>query len=133
MLRTRVLLGALLIAAVIGLCILDDRLASPSQLGPRLIRHNGVIVALVLAVLSVIATIELCRLVEAAGHAPPRFWTALSNYLLILIPYFAYNGLLWTGANPEATDNSLTLIWLLVSFAAACFLVASRQKTSGAI
>jgi len=133
MFKTRVLLGALLIAAVVGLCVVDDRVSGPWQLGARVIRHDGVIVALVLALLSVIATLEICRLAEAAGHAPPRFCAAFSNYIFVLIPYFAHNGLLWSTADPVATNNRLTLLWLLISFAAACVLIAGRQKTEHAL
>lgn len=133
MLKTRLVLGAVLIVGVVGLCMLDDRLSPPWQLGPRVIHHEGVLIALVLAVLSVVGTLELCRLAEFAGHAPPRLWTAFSNYIFILIPYFAHNGVLAPSSSPLATDSRLTLIWLLVSFAAACMLVASRQKAHGAI
>ena len=129
MLKHRLLFGALLIAVIAALLYLDDRFAGPLQLGPRMIRHEGLLVAFVLSILVLIGTIEMCRLAEAAGHAPLLALAAFSNYLLVLAPYFTHNGLI--AGITSASD--LTLAVLIIAFLGTCTLVAARGKTDRAI
>lgn len=129
MLKYRLVIGALLIAAVAAILYVDDRFAGPLQLGPRLIRHEGLPVTFVLSVLAVIGTIEMCRLAEAAGHAPLFLWSAFSSYLIVLAPYLAHNGLV----GGATSDYDLALPALLFAFFGTCVLVAARGKTDRAI
>ncbi|MEK6645005.1 MAG: phosphatidate cytidylyltransferase, partial [Planctomycetota bacterium] len=132
MMRQRILFGAALIGVLLGLLYLDDRFAGPLELGTRSIRHEGAIVTLILAVICIIGTIEFARITDAAGHNALRLWAAVSNYLLILLPYFTHNGLLGATA-PTTTNAGWLLTWLIIALFGSCTLVAARQRTEHAI
>lgn len=132
MLNQRLFFGAVMIGALLGLLYLDDRFAGPLDLGARVIRHEGAIVTLILAVLCVVGTIEFARIAEAAGHNALRLWAAFSNYLLVLLPYFTHNGLLGNAMSPTS-HSSWLVTWLVVTLFGTCALVAARQRTEHAV
>jgi len=127
-LKNRLLFGAVLIAAVAAILYVDDRYAGPST-AQMPWRHEGLLVAFIVSILTVIATIEMNRLAEAAGHAPVQLWAAFSNYLIALSPYLAHNRLVGNAG----TEYDFTLPLLLFAFFGACILVAARAKTERAI
>jgi len=131
MLSQRLFFGALMIAALLGLLYVDHHFAGPLQLGPRAIRHEGLVVALVLAVLAVMGTVEMGRLAEAAGHAPLRLWAAMSNYLVLMLLYFSHNGLLAPAI--DSGPGGLTLAWLIVTFLGTAILIAARERVQRSI
>ena len=80
MLRWRLLLGALIIGALLGLCVLDAR-ADPPGVEAGL---PGAFLMPVLLVLTVLATQEVLRLAQAAGIRPVG-WTIYAGNLLLVV------------------------------------------------
>jgi phosphatidate cytidylyltransferase len=85
MLRWRLLLGALLIAALVGLCWLDANAARP-----------GVWLLPVALVVAVLATKEVLDLLAAAGMRPTPWIVYLMNLLLVASPWLHVEGPNWS-------------------------------------
>jgi phosphatidate cytidylyltransferase len=141
MLKHRLLFGALLIAALVGLIFADDWLSGlvaadglPEML-TRLGLHtcDGPLITVVLLVLVVIGTRELHRLFGAAGHAPLGAWPVLINVGLVLIAFHAGNGPTEDGISRRAADHRHTVEWLTIALLGAALLTARRRKTDHAV
>lgn len=131
MLWQRLLFGALLIAALIGLIFADDGLSAKA--GPESIGRidDGLIVVVILAALSALGTGELGRLIRAAGHAPLVFWAGLISVFLIAAPFLVVNHRWPCCCFENAGVNDLTVGALLIAFLGAAFFVSCRRRTDG--
>jgi len=81
MLRWRLLLGTLLIAALVGLCWLDHRAAAGLK---------GVWLAPVLVALAVLATHEILALESAVGLTPVPWVVYAGNLVVLATPWVAF-------------------------------------------
>jgi phosphatidate cytidylyltransferase len=141
MLKHRLLFGAVLIAALVGLFYADDALSGSawSQNAPTIlhsvgiVRCDGLLVAVVLLLLVALGTRELGVLFTSAGNTPLRCWPVLVNVILVLIPFVAANGPVGEGDALHAADASWTMTGLVVAFFGAAVFVAARRRTDGAI
>src|SRR5262249_28511023 len=141
MLWQRILFGAAMIAAMLGLFWLDDWLTKHLSGGGtpdflinlgRYVHEGGLFTAFV-AVVAVFACREMGRLLGAAGFEPTTFGAALACIGLVLIPCLARNGLTADVSADPATDDVYFVRWLLMNVAATLIIVAARRKTAGAI
>jgi phosphatidate cytidylyltransferase len=141
MLKHRLLFGALLIAALVGLIYADDRLSGlvaadgmPAMLaGLGLHSCDGAIITFVLLALVVLGSRELHRLFRAAGHAPLSTWPVLINAGLVLIAFHAGNGPMEDGISRQAADHRHTVELLTIALLGAALLTARRRKTDNAV
>ncbi len=141
MLGQRVLFGGLMIVALVGLAALDDYLAYriAQDWPPGLMADvgrcllNGFVLTALVAALVVPATLELARLMRAAGHAPVVWLAAVVNAGLVAVPWLAANGVLAGGRAGSAADFRITAAWLTVAFLAAPAVVIARRRTAGSI
>jgi len=128
MVRTRVLLGAVMIAAVVGLVWLDARLAAGPGVGAGgggltgAIARGGLI-ALVFAALAAGGAVELTRLLAAADAKPVGWWMGLVSAGLILTPALAAPGAQW------GSEELASLLVLTAGLAGAMALAAGRAPT----
>ena len=76
MLRWRLLLGTLIIAALVGLCWLDGHATVP-----------GIWLLPVVIVAAVLATKEMLDLLAAAGMKPARWLVYLANFVIVAITW----------------------------------------------
>lgn len=93
---------------------------------------SGIPIVAVLGLLVVLGTIELGRLLVAAGHAPLPIWVAIVNVALICIPFIAGNG---PPANRDLlvmSDMRTTVVCLGAAVLGTGFLVMRRRRTEGA-
>ncbi len=100
MLRWRLLLGTLLIAAVAGLCWLDARSAVP-----------GLWLTPLLVVVTLLATQEVLWLLRARGSHPPA-WTVYAGNLLVVLGSWLL--LVFAGPFSRVADPSLLLLTIAV-------------------
>lgn len=141
MLKDRLLFGAMLIAGLVGLIYLDNRLsgAGVADHAPAWLAHlglhsfHGVPTTVVLAVLVILGTWELLRLFSAAGHRPLRAWPVVVNVGLVLIAFHAGNGPHAEELAGLAADHGRTVAWLTVGLLGTACLIARRRTTSSAI
>lgn len=133
MLRHRLLFGTLLIAALLGLLYADSLL--PGWLAGWSGRRgfDGIIVAIVVAVLALLGSLELGQLLRAAGHRPHVGWAASVSLGLVLLPSLYASGYLWMVGAGDATPTDLTVGLLVIAFAGAFLLQARRRQTDRAI
>lgn len=142
MLFERVLLGSLMIAAMVGLIILDVWLSGPTLSEPVAvpggspnIRAHGLPVVVVVVVLTIMATYELGALLNRAGYRPAKHWAAFVAAGLVVIPWVVLqhatraNGA-WSGLNDLSL--SMTAFWLAGGIIGAALAVLVRQKTEQA-
>lgn len=132
--------GFLMVAVLGGLLYADARwsglaaTSAPAWLrsATGMVALDGILVFAVLALLIVMGTFELGRLVTAAGHSPLSCWPVVVNLALIAIPFVAGNG---APSNRDALALA-DMRWTVMVFAAAMlgtgFLVMRRRKTDGA-
>jgi phosphatidate cytidylyltransferase len=80
MLKWRLLLGTLIIAVILGLCVLDARMDRPGMEAGL----PGVALMPVVLLLTVLATQEVLRLAQAAGIRPVA-WTVYAGNLLLVV------------------------------------------------
>ncbi len=134
MVRQRVIIGTILIAAVIGLFWLDARLATvaTAPLGASqlvnwagLALHGGLI-TLVAAALVLAATAETVQFCRSAGMNPSTPWALSISVLMTISPWIAQNvrGL---------SADSLGLIILVVGLIGSAGAIMTRRRTDGAI
>ena len=154
MLRTRIILGTLMIAALLALVGLDVWVSSstcnPSTThgghrcccgvaacedGPRCpFKQWGLPTVAVLGFLVVLATVEMGGILQSAGYEPVTAWAVVVNVGLIAIPWLARLKLP-SGETllSEKADMSAPLMWLTGGFLVTCLLVLARKRTAGAI
>jgi len=129
MLIQRILLGTLMIAALVGLMLLDMWLSADMPNRPGLESHLpagaaahlwGLPTVAVAALLAVLATLEFGSLMRGVGHQPAVSWAAIIVAGLIVLPRL------------EAT-RPVSLVWLMGGVVGTCLLVLARRKTAGAI
>ncbi len=117
MLRWRLLLGTLLVAALVGLCALDHRAARP-----------GLWLAPALVLFGVLATREILDLEAAAGLRPLGWAVYLGNLLVLASPWAPLVARWWIGAGQggspqgEFPAQGFPDPWLAMSLAAAIIL-----------
>jgi len=96
MLIQRILLGSLMIAALVGLMVLDVWLSADMPNRPGLYPHLpagaaaylwGLPTVAVAALLAVLATLEFGSLLRGAGHQPAVSWAAIITAGLIVMPW----------------------------------------------
>ncbi len=133
MLWQRLLFGALLIAALIGLIRADDWLSSQAGLETVGRVDDGLVVVVILAALSALGVRELGRLVRAAGHAPLAAWAGLICVFLIAIPFLVVNHRWPCCCFVNAGVNDLTVGAILVAFLGTALIVSCRRHTDGVI
>jgi len=140
MLKHRLFFGAILIAVLLGLIWTDNRISMATEDGApaflrsvRLYHCDGIIITAILAVVVLLGTWELHRLLGGAGHAPLLLWPALVNVVLVGLPFLAGNQALYDVAMERAADHLLTVVMMTVALIVTAFLVACRRQTRGAI
>lgn len=141
MLKHRLIFGAILIAALLGLIYADARLSAAAAAGNLppafkllgLQTCDGLVITLVLAFLAVAGTFELRRLFTAAGHAPLLGWPVAVNLGLLLLAFHAGNSPTDDRLLERAEDYHLTVVWLTVALFGTALLVARRRRTDRAI
>jgi phosphatidate cytidylyltransferase len=141
MLWQRITFGALMIAAMVGLVWLDDRIAQrlADDWTPKLLinlglyAHEGLLFTAFVAVVAIFAVREMGRLLTAAGYQPSTFGAALASVVLVFIPFQVRNGLTDSVSADPATEAVYTVNWLLLAIGATFLLVAARRRTTGAI
>jgi len=106
MLRWRLLLGTLIIAALVGLCWLDAQAARP-----------GIWLLPVLLAFTLLATSEILHLARAGGLHPIGWPVYYGNLLLVLCQWLPLNG------------NWLTIWWLAAGLATGVFLIFFGEMT----
>jgi len=117
MLRWRLLLGTLLIAALVGLCALDHRAG----------RH-GVWLAPALFLFAVLATREILDLEAAAGMRPLGWVVYVGNLLVLASPWAPLLARWWIGTAPGGSPGGgippqgFPQPWLATSLACAMIL-----------
>lgn len=138
MLSQRLAFGALMIAALIGLFWLDQRLDSAPQIASSqadAVIHAGVrrglIITTIWMLLAAFATRELGALLRTGGHRPAVTCAMGFNILLALIPWTIGSGLAarwgWTVSETSTTAAVLTAAVMLTF---VC--VARRRRVEGA-
>lgn len=134
MVKQRVIIGAILIAAAVGLFWLDAYMSKVAlELPPTagLVNWKGLIldgacitlVAMALALAATNETIEFCR---SAGMTPVRGWALLVSGVLTIHPWIAQNVHL-------LSSDSLGLIILVAGLIGSVVLVMARRQTDDAI
>jgi phosphatidate cytidylyltransferase len=117
MLRWRLLLGTVLVAALVGLCALDHRAAS-----------HGLWLAPALVLFGVLGTREILDLEVAAGLRPAGWAVYLGNLLVLASPWAPLVARWWVGTAPggwppgELPAQGFPDSWLAVSLASAMIL-----------
>ncbi len=141
MLTQRIFFGAILIA-VLALLLYGDHWLSQSppegfasawRSVTGVARCEGLIVTAIVALLVVLGTLELRRLLVAAGHSPLKCWPVLVNVGLIAMPFIAGNDLKHDEIPRDALDGFGTVTMLAIGLAGSAFWVARRKRTEGAI
>jgi phosphatidate cytidylyltransferase len=116
MLRWRLLLGTLIIAALVGLCWLDHRAADGLK---------GVWLAPLLLLLAILASQEILDL-EAANGLSPIPWVVYAGNLMVLFsPWVPFLHRRWLGA--AAPDPSLPGHWPALAMALAVILAFAGE------
>jgi len=140
MLKHRLIFGAIMIAALVGLIALDDHLAESlaADLTPGLLINlhyyllDGGVVLGILAVLIVLAARELNRLFHAAS-AESLLWIPTAVCLVLLvIPFLAKHGLNPDVSQDIAEDYRYTLTVLIAGVGLIFAGVMARRRTAGA-
>jgi phosphatidate cytidylyltransferase len=134
MLWQRLLFGAVMIAACVGLVALDASLSrqiAPDlfpqlPLNPAEALYQGGPIALAVGVLVVLAALELGRLAQRAGHRPITSWAAATAAVVALSPWCApglYRGDPW----------QLACLAMLACVAGAFLITIATGRIAGAI
>ncbi|HSW45493.1 MAG TPA: phosphatidate cytidylyltransferase [Phycisphaerae bacterium] len=144
MLWQRILFGSVMIAALVGLLLLDAWLAAglPNQSGPAHefrshppTRLWGLPTVSVTAVLAFFAALEFGLMLKSAGYAPARFWAAIISVGLVVLPWVEQ--MTATTAARSAAGSALgptaTPVWLMGGLVGTCLLILARRRTQGAI
>lgn len=141
MLTQRIFFGAILIAVLASLLYADHWLSQSPPEGfastwrnvSGIARCEGVVVTAIVAALVVLGTLELRRLLAAAGHNPLRCWPVLVNVVLVAMPFIAGNDLKHDVIPRDALDGFGTVTVLAIGLVGSAFWVARRKQTAGAI
>ncbi|HPF38179.1 MAG TPA: phosphatidate cytidylyltransferase [Phycisphaerae bacterium] len=129
-----------MIVTLSGLLYADARWSGPVATHAPVWLHNvsgmiafdGFLVFLTLAILVLLGTRELGRLLAGAGHSPLSCWPMAVNLALIAIPFVAGNG---PPANRDLlrlADMQWTVGVLALGVIGTGFLVMRRRRTEGA-
>ncbi len=145
MLRVRLLLGTLMIATLVGLVLLDVRLASglsnqpiaytatpPTSANANIVW--GLPTVIVAVLLAVFAAVEFAGILRQGGHRPIGWWAAVVSAGLVALPWV--QTALWptmTGQAPPDLTRPVTAIWLAGGLIGTCLLTLARRTTAGAI
>lgn len=141
MLKNRLIFGAIMIAALVGLIVLDDHLAESlaEDMTPGLLinlhhylRDGGIVLG-ILSVLIVLAARELHRLFHAA-HAAPLLWIPTAVCLTLLtIPFLIRHGLNATVSQDVADDYRYSSTVFVLGAGLVFLGVMARRQTAGAV
>lgn len=125
MLFERIILGILMIAALVGVVVLDMwlSLGTPNRLTPGMASTSavgvgscGVPVLVVAAFLTLMATYELGRILRIGDYQPATLWAAFVNVGLVFLPWIELRRLMDSDASrlfmAEIT-RSITSLWLV--------------------
>ena len=118
MLRWRLLLGALLIATLVGLCRLDAGASVP-----------GIWLLPVVIVITVLATKELLDLLIAAGMRPLGWVVHLMNLWLVVTPWIPLHGGSWA-TELDTPEFCLIVPVLLIFIVEMCRYRKPGENTS---
>ena len=140
MLRNRLIFGAIMIAALVGLIVLDDHLTeslAPDMTPGLLINlhyyllEGGVLLG-ILSVLVILAARELHRLFHAA-HAASLLWIPTAVCLILLaITFLTRHGLTANVSGDITDDYRASMTIFIFGFFLVCLGVMARRKTEGA-
>jgi len=140
MLKQRLIFGAIMIAALVGLIALDDHLAESlaTDVTPGLLvnlhyylRDGGIVLA-ILAILVVLAARELNHLFHQA-HAASLLWIPTVVCITLLAITFLVRHGLTPNVSGDITDDYRASMTVLVGgLGAVCLGVMARKQTSGA-
>ena len=133
MLKQRLIYGSLMIAAIVGLVLLDGWL-SQSALAkaanePTAMLRCALPLTLLVVFLSVLATYEMSHLCQSGGFRPAVHWSAIVSAGLAFIPWLERQNL---GARVTLPIN-LSLWWLTGSLLGTCLVVLLRKTTERAL
>lgn len=132
--KQRVIIGAILIAVVVGLFWADAwmaRLAGGAGGIAGLVNWRGLalhgsLITLVAAVLVAMATGETVVMCRSAGMRPAAGWAVLCAFALTIHP--------WAARNINGLSTDRLAIWILVvALVGSVACVMARQQTDGAI
>lgn len=136
--QQRLFYGSVLIAALLALILVDERLAPNSPVFLQrigLVRLDGIFVVGVILTLAILGMRELVALFRAAGREPLSRWPVLMCVLFVAIPFFASNNTdpAVHGRDGSSVDTKLTLAAIVTTFIGSAVLVAARKRVEGAI
>ncbi|MBK8268063.1 MAG: phosphatidate cytidylyltransferase [Planctomycetes bacterium] len=120
--KQRLIYGTILIATLLALIYVDERLVSRP--------YNGILVTGVVLILAILASREMALLVRSAGHEPLAAWAVVSSAALVLIPFLDANA---DPDQPLLNDWHATVAALVIAFLGSAAGAATRKKTDGAI
>lgn len=144
MLWQRITFGALMIALVVGIVLLDGWLSlrgsAPAQevLAPGIARNRplcGLALTLMLALLIMLAAFELGHLCRMGGYRPASGWAAFVSVLLMLAPWIEFQQRLASAAPAIRLTGgmSLSLFLLAGGVLGAMLCVLARKRTERAV
>lgn len=144
MLWQRLIYGALMIAVVLGIVLLDgwlswcglaplEKATVSSMLKTRLM--CGLALTLILALLIMLAAFEMGRLCRAGGHQPAAGWAAFVSVLLMLAPWVEFQQRMAaaTPSLPLIGEMPLSPFLVTGGVLGACLCILARKTTEKAI
>lgn len=132
--KQRVIIGAILLAGIVGLFWVDaelSRLAPKATDGAALVNWQGLalhggLITLVAAAMVMAATAETVVMCRGAGMQPAGGWAVLMSFLLTIHP--------WVARNVQGVTADRLGLWLLViALVGSVAAVMMRRQTDGAI
>jgi len=142
MVLQRLLLGSLMIAALVGLVLLDGWLSSgvPVKAGGDIdfgqvaaLLKCALPVTLLVVMLVILGTYELGRLCRAGGYKPVVQWAAFVGAGLAIVPWIEMQQRIGATETLLQADLPLTLVWLAGGLLGTCMAVLMRKTTEGAV
>lgn len=137
----RVVLGSLMILALLGLAIGDiwlsagvpnEGLNDPSGGMLSMVRIAGAPIVAVMAVIIVLATYEMGRLLKMARCEPATHWAAFVNAGLMIIPWVQLQHIIGPAERVVplgALNHSMTALWLVGAVVGTALALLIRRQT----
>ena len=133
MLKQRLIYGSLMIAAIVGIVVLDAWLSKTALVKaagePTVLLRCALPITLLVVFLAVLATYEMARLCQSAGFRPAVHWAALVSAGLAFIPWLEMQNL---GSRVVLPIN-LSLWWITGGLLGTCLALLLRQTTERAL